>query len=208
MIGWLRGAVPMDEVARLRAVMPSGAGARAGPDLADAIRNSALVPAVRHVAPEHRPVRIVAFHKSSRAGEGRNWGLPWHQDRVIAVAGREDGAPVANWSCKAGTWHCEPGVDVLRSMLFVRLHLDGTTAATGGMEYALPAPDGLVPSEGATDRAEASEIRVEDADPGDALVLPMLTLHRSRPATVPARRRVIRVDFAAGAPPAPLRWVI
>lgn len=42
--------------------------------------------------------RIVAFNKTA----GANWAVPWHQDRVIAVAERHDVPGFSNWSCKAG----------------------------------------------------------------------------------------------------------
>lgn len=56
-----------------------------------------------------RPTRMVGFSKS-QAG---NWGVPWHQDRVIAVAARHEVAGFENWSKKAGVWHCEPPLAVL-----------------------------------------------------------------------------------------------
>ena len=65
-----------------------------------------------------RPVRLVSFDKK----EGTNWGVPWHQDRVIAVRERCDVEGYSNWSQKAGVWHCEPPISVLSKMLFVRVH--------------------------------------------------------------------------------------
>jgi hypothetical protein len=50
------------------------------------------------------PVRLVAFNKSADA----NWGVPWHQDRVVAVRQRIECAGYSNWSPKDGFWHCEP----------------------------------------------------------------------------------------------------
>jgi len=48
---------------------------------------------------------------------------------------------------------------------------------------------------------------IEEAEAGDILVLPMLTLHRSRPADTVKNRRVLRIDYARDALPEPLQWV-
>lgn len=44
--------------------------------------------------PNLRPTRVVTFDKSETA----NWGVPWHQDRVIAVQERHDVDGFENWS--------------------------------------------------------------------------------------------------------------
>ena len=49
-------------------------------------------------------------------------------------------------------------------------------------------------------------IEVEDARRGDVLILHMNILHRSRPSQGSAPRRVLRVDYATAALPAPLTW--
>ena len=67
-----------------------------------------------------RPVRVLAFDKTS----GTNWGLPWHQDRVIAVAEKHDVSGFGSWSVKDGVPHAEPPLPVLQAMFSLRLHLD------------------------------------------------------------------------------------
>lgn len=43
---------------------------------------------------------------------------------------------------------------------------------------------------------------------GDVLLLNMLVLHRSKPATDTRPRRVFRVDYAAVGLPPPLEWAV
>ena len=114
---------------------------------------------------------------------------------------------VTNWSRKGGVWHCESPTAQLAGMLFVRVHLDRNTEANGAMEIALGSHrEGAVPAATAAATAERYPSEICEADPGDILVLSMLTLHRSRPSRSDAPRRVIRVDYAAGSLPGGLEW--
>ncbi|MCB1356851.1 MAG: phytanoyl-CoA dioxygenase family protein [Maritimibacter sp.] len=165
--------------------------------------DGALLRAVRRLAPEAVPVRIVAFNKS----ESANWGVPWHQDRVIAVAGRAEVAGYRNWTRKSGTWHCEPPLSALDDMLFVRVHLDDTDGSNGAMQIAVGShAGGIVLSATAEQVANTYPVETCDAKRGDVLILKMLTLHASSPARVQSGRRVLRIDFASRDLPAPLSW--
>ena len=92
-------------------------------------------------------------------------------------------------------------------MLFVRMHLDRQDEDDGAMEIALGSHrHGLVPASEAAALAESLPREVTVAEPGDVLVLAMLTLHRSRPSRSGAPRRTLRIDLAEGPAPPPLRW--
>ncbi|WP_270731918.1 phytanoyl-CoA dioxygenase family protein [Shimia sp. Alg240-R146] len=157
---------------------------------------SALFPAMK-------PVRVVGFNKT----QDSNWGVPWHQDRIIAVQDRDMAPGYVNWSCKRGVWHCEPPLDVLENMLFVRLHLDDNTDKTGAMEIALESHKvGAIPASEADSQAQRFDTEVTQGSAGDALLLSIMTLHRSRPTTSPQQRRVLRIDYAAIDLPDPLKW--
>ncbi len=173
---WLRRALTAAEIEEMRRL--GAALSRVTPD-APLFRTVAASRASRTIAkrwPGIRPVRIVCFDKTA----GSNWSLPWHQDRVIAVAERAEVPGYRNWTRKDGMWHCEPPEAVLRPMLFVRLHLDDCDASNGAMEVALGSHRaGLVPTAEAEQVALNHETQVTAAQAGDVLVLPMLTLHRS-----------------------------
>jgi hypothetical protein len=149
------------------------------------------------------PVRIIAFNKSENA----NWRVPWHQDRVIAVAAKADVAGYKNWTSKSGTWHCEPPQAILDGMLFVGVHRDDTNQSNGAMEIALGShAHGVIHAANAEEVASACPIETCAAKRGDVLILKMLTLHSSQPAKVPSARRVLRMDFASTQLPSPLSW--
>ncbi|HYD89460.1 MAG TPA: phytanoyl-CoA dioxygenase family protein [Vitreimonas sp.] len=140
-----------------------------------------------------RPVRLVAFNKSAES----NWGVPWHQDRVIAVAQKFDVKGYSNWVAKSDYWHCEPPTELLENMLFVRIHLDHCEQKHGAMEIALGShKHGFVEARRAGSVAGGSATEICEAEPGDVLILKALTLHRSRAATELSGRRALRVDFA------------
>lgn len=149
------------------------------------------------------PTRVVTFDKTPET----NWGVPWHQDRVIAVQNKANVSGFTNWSTKAGRLHCEPPHSILGRMLFIRLHLDDETVDGGPMQIALGSHQcGPVRAAEAEDIAQNHEIETCLGQRGDILVLKMLTLHRSSPATVATSRRVLRVDYANGPLPTPLEW--
>ena len=204
---WLRGACPADELAVLAQKTSVGAKPGTRIDIGDSLkavlRDGAVGRAISSLHQGMEPVRAVVFDKSPVS----NWGVPWHQDRVIRVAARDDSAPVTNWSLKAGAWHCEPDENFLRGMLFVRVHTDGCDGSNGAMELALGSHrEGIVPAAKADQMADRCETEIAEALPGDILVMSMLLLHRSRPALSERSRRAVRVDYAAGPPPAPLMW--
>ncbi|RLJ41353.1 phytanoyl-CoA dioxygenase PhyH [Litoreibacter meonggei] len=205
---WLRDSVSDADLALLdkATANSSKAGQRLGSSAAlDAVlsKNSSLLTSIQRLDPMAMPVRTVAFNKS----ESANWGVPWHQDRVIAVNDRVDIEGYHNWTKKSGTWHCEPPETVLDGMLFVRVHLDDANQSNGAMEIAVGShAGGIVPSAQAEKAANTYPIEVCDAKRGDVLILKMLTLHCSKPATVQSGRRVLRIDLSSSVLPLPLFW--
>ncbi len=204
---WLRGALSAADLAVLGALdlWSAPGGTRLGDDL---IARVMALPSVRAAiaacAPGYQTVRAVAFSKSS----GSNWALPWHQDRVIAVAERHDIAGFGAWTRKSGYWHCEPPLEVLARMQFLRLHLDPNTRENGAMEIALGSYQERLTMLDPAEVARRFEVETCEADPGDILALNMLMLHRSGSSHSEAPRRVLRLDLADSDLPAPLRWAV
>jgi hypothetical protein len=204
---WLRGFLSEAELSALDQAAETGARAGQRIGLGDAvfglIARSGWVARLSAQLGGAKPVRVVSFDKKA----GANWGVPWHQDRVIAVKDRAEVEGFGNWSQKDGVWHCEPPLSVLSKMAFVRVHLDDATKENGAMSIAVGSHAlGRVAASEAADRAAAFPIEYNTAKRGDVLVLNMLTLHKSDPSQSDAPRRVFRLDFAADPLPAPLEW--
>lgn len=199
---WHRGVLGKQDIGDLENSLPQGgASDRIEPSstlLARTGPSSRLGRAVQRDLPGAFPVRFVLFDKAERG-----WGLPWHQDRVIAVEDRIDQPGYSAWTRKGGVWHTEPPDGLLSRMLFVRVLL--TDVADGGMAFAKGSDaEGRVPADQAEEAANRYPVEIEKGRAGDVLVLPALTLHKSTPAS--CRRRVLRVDYAAESLPEPLAW--
>ena len=162
-----------------------------------------LTARIQSIWPGMRPVRMVSFNKNVVS----NWTVPWHQDHIIAVQDKSPVPGFSNWTRKGSVWHCEAPVHILRKMLFVRLHLDDTTPEDGAMQIAVgSARHERIPAGKAEAIARACPTETPCCNAGSAVVLPMLTLHRSSPTRTERPRRVLRVDFAATDLPKPLGW--
>jgi hypothetical protein len=204
---WLRAALTEADLAPFDALAASHAG-KPGARLAAHPTFAPDAPLGRILA-KHWPKavarRALIFDKT----EAQNWGLPWHQDRVVAVGARHDMPGYQNWSQKQGVWHCEPPVEILNQMLFVRLHLDPSESDNGAMEVALGSHRaGIIPDTEARTSAQSFKVEPCLAERGDVLVLHMLTLHRSSPALRASARRTMRIDYALTDLPAPLAWAM
>lgn len=207
---WFRGALSDTELSVLDAA--SARGSKAGKRLdgvsslhAQLTEIKGLSNVISALDTCAKPVRVVAFNKSQDA----NWGVPWHQDRVISLSARHEVNGFNNWSNKAGTWHCEPPTDVLDQKLFARNHLDDTDGKNCAMRIALGShKSGMAQSSEAEAKAKQYPEEICDARRGDVLILKMLTLHSSKPTKARKPRRVFRVDYASRLLPLPLQWAV
>ena len=207
---WIRRALPEQDLIPLEqaAAAPHKPGVRL--DWNDVFQeklgvNSRMAELVGDVMPGSFPVRLVAFNKTPEA----NWSVPWHQDRVVAVAEQHDTDGFGNWSRKAGIWHAEPPIELLENMLFARIHIDDTDEANGCLEIAQGTHVfGLVPAHQATGMAEQAPREICRAHRGDVLLVKALTLHRSLSSASQLSRRALRVDYANTALPPPLEWSV
>ncbi len=152
-----------------------------------------------------RLVRVIAFDKSPAA----NWFVPWHQDRAIAVAARADVPGFARWTVKDGALHVEPPVAILEAMVTLRVHIDDCTEADGPLEVVRGSHAAGRLEKAAIDRVVAAgAASLCLAARGDILAMRPLTVHRSQRAALPARRRVLHLEFAACRLPSPLTWAL
>ncbi len=152
-----------------------------------------------------RLVRILAFDKTPAL----NWGVPWHQDRTIAVKARRDMPGYGPWSVKWGVPHVEPPAALLEAMFTLRLHVDDCGPANGPLK-TIPGSHklGRLPMAAVTELAASSEAMICTAQAGDVLAMKALTVHASDPAQSPHHRRILHVDFTTATLPAPLEWAI
>ncbi len=193
--------------AHLPAIAPSMAGSRFLLDagwcqtLARSLRNH---PSLASLLPRgFVAVQCTLFEKSL----DRNWLVPLHQDLSIPVLARSDHPALTGWSEKEGNIFVQAPVDVLESLVAVRLHIDACALEDGPLK--------VVPGShryGRIHQAGIAALRAahgEAACPaarGAALVMRPLLLHASSKATGHSRRRVLHFLFAPPLLPFGLQW--
>lgn len=186
---------------------PDRAGIRlhGNPALRDILATTAIGSIATHyLGPAARPVRALLFDKTPAT----NWSLGWHQDRTIVVRERHDTPGFGPWSRKGNLQHVEPPFAVIEAMVTLRVHLDDVPADNAPLLIARG-------SHGAgrrTDNAiEALVSRCDKymclASAGDVWAYRTAIVHASATAQGSNHRRVLQVDYAAGALPAPLAWL-
>lgn len=150
-----------------------------------------------------RVVRGIFFDKTPVA----NWKVPWHQDVAIAVRERKEVAGFSAWSIKAGVIHVQPPIEILESIVTVRLHLDDTDETNGALrvipgshQHGLLSDEMIQLWKAQQNAVTCSVVR------GGALLMRPLLLHASSIATQPTHRRVLHLEYSAMDLPEGLEW--
>lgn len=162
------------------------------------IRELANDPRLRRLVGEAKVVRGILFDKTPAA----NWAVPPHQDLNIALAQRHNVEGYGPWSVKAGVVHAVPPVDVLRSMLTIRIHLDPCGSDDGPLRVIAGTHLHKI-AERDLPSGPWAECHVMA---GGAVLMRPLVVHASPRAAEPTRRRVIHLEYAARELPVPLNW--
>ena len=136
--------------------------------------------------------RVIVFDKTPDA----NWSVAWHQDKTLAVDGVFDAPGWGPWSVKGGVHHVQPPVEVLNSMVTLRVHIDACDADSGCL-HVLPKSHLL----GACSTHDIAQMSKEaaiacPANLGDILVMRPLLMHASYKAQTPSHRRIVHIEYA------------
>lgn len=151
-----------------------------------------------------KPVRAILFNKSPEA----NWSLAWHQDRTICVKERFEAPGFGPWTVKSGMIHVAPPFDLLTRMVTLRAHLDDVGATNAPLLIAPGSHNhGRVAVEDIDKVIELCGTASCVAEAGDIWLYATPILHASAAASMPTRRRVLQVDYAAEDLPFGLEWL-
>jgi len=160
--------------------------------------------AARLMRGDPQPVRAILFDKTPAS----NWGLGWHQDRVIAVRERIEVEGFGPWTRKHGALHVAPPFEVIAAMVTVRVHLD-PVAATNAPLLIAPGSHrfGRIAESSVPGVVRECGVAPCLASPGDIWAYSTPILHASERASEPKHRRVLQVDYAVGGLPGGLEWM-
>ncbi len=173
------------------------------PLLSQQLQHSTFLALLAQVQLQDTPVvRSLYFDKPP----SQNWQVPWHQDRVIAVAEKCDLDGFRHWTKKDGFWQVEPPLALLQSITIVRIALDAADGDNGALQV-VPASHML----GAVQQSDIATLTQQrtaqcDTRAGDVVVMKQLLLHRSDKSRSARPRRILHLEFCAADLPAPLRW--
>lgn len=140
-----------------------------------------------------RPVRFLLFDKTPAS----NWGVGWHQDRVLPLARRHVVEGFERWTSKSGVPHVEPPAWISSKMVTLRVHIDDADLGNGPLKVILGSHhQGRLTDAAVRELVSSSPGTSFPARAGSVLALKTLAVHASDRATHPRRRRVLHVDFA------------
>ena len=136
---------------------------------------------------------------------GANWSVAPHQDLSIPVASRVDAPQCSGWAEKEGTLFVQPPVEVLTSLVAVRVHIDASGPNSGPLRIAPGSHRfGRLPAGRVAQSFAASLTCV--APRGAALAFRPLLVHASSKAVATVHRRVLQFLFGPPSLPLGLRW--
>lgn len=147
--------------------------------------------------------RAILFDKPAHA----NWRVGWHQDSTIAVREKLPAEGFGPWSTKLGVVHVRPPGCVLDGAVTARVALDDCDEDNGALRV-IPGShrDGILGADAIKELIHQRSPATVTCRAGNVLLMKPLLLHASHPASRPAHRRVIHLEFASLPLPPPLAW--
>lgn len=174
------------------------------PSLADYLKTNEFKQKMNpFISPDTRLVRAILFNKSPES----NWFVTWHQDKTVAVSSRFEEAGWRAWSVKDGCLHVQPPLDVLKTMVTVRIHLDAASNENGCLKVIPGSHNlGILTPEEVEEVVSRSEVYFCEAQARSALVMRPHLLHASSKSLFPENRRVIHLEFSDWKLPVGVEW--
>jgi ectoine hydroxylase-related dioxygenase (phytanoyl-CoA dioxygenase family) len=152
---------------------------------------------------EARLVRALFFDKTP----GRNWAVPWHQDKTVTLNSRVKMDGWGPWSEKDGVCHVQPPCQVLDRMLAIRLHLDPCDEENGCLRVIPGSHRSGILKPRDIERIVATSDAVPCiASAGDAVIMRPHVVHSSRKSVSQSHRRVIHLEYSDYELPSRVRW--
>jgi len=172
--------------------------------VSDFARQQALLDqAGKYLAGKPRFVRTMVFNKTLN----RNWLVPWHQDKTIAVSSKFSAPGWGPWTKKEGILHVQPPLAVLEKMITFRIHLDEATEANGCLQVIPKSHrNGILTQASIQNYVGNTSVFTCKAPVGSILAMRPHLLHSSGKTTSPTPRRVLHFEFSCFPLPPGIHW--
>ncbi len=132
-----------------------------------------------------------------------NWFVSYHQDISIAVDRKKDIKGYGKWTKKGTGYGVHPPLEILNSIVTVRIHLDNTTIDNGALKVISESHKKGVYSPANIDHEKECVCNVRR---GGIMLMKPLIMHASERTKNKKQRRVIHLEFSDKDLELPLNW--
>lgn len=138
-------------------------------------------------------VRAIIFDKTPES----NWLVTWHQDKTVAVSEKRSMPGWGPWSVKDGIDHVQPPIEVLESMITLRIHLDDAMKDNGCLKVVPNSEKlGIIEQSQIENIVTTSEVVFCEVGAGDAVLMRPHLLHASSKSVAGKHRRVLHLEYS------------
>lgn len=172
------------------------------PGVVDIIFNSTLRNLLKELLGENYfIVKSIYFNKPQTS----NWCVPYHQDLTISVDNKSEVKGFEFWTTKQNQFAVQPPLDILESVVTLRIHLDDTNENNGALKVVPGSHLKGICRPESIDWKKESEVSCNVPKGGIMLMKPLL-LHSSGRTTNNRQRRVIHIEISNRELPSALNW--
>lgn len=137
--------------------------------------------------------KAIYFNKPSKS----NWFVGYHQDMSISVNQRIEDENYTNWTLKKDQLGVIPPIDILKSMVTFRIHLDDTNETNGALRVIRKSHQkGIIRIDESFDQSTLGEEVTCNVNKGEVMLMKPLLLHASSKSISENDRRVIHLEFS------------
>lgn len=172
------------------------------PSAIEKIFNTNLKTILKEILGNHHfVVKSIYFDKPQTS----NWYVSYHQDLTISVDKKVSLNGFDLWTAKQSQFAVQPPLDILQSIVTVRIHLDNTDENNGALKVIPTSHSKGIYRPETIDWATEKEVNCNIRQGGIMLMKPLL-LHSSGRTTNNKQRRVIHIEFSNQELPTELNW--
>ncbi|MEO6722258.1 MAG: phytanoyl-CoA dioxygenase family protein [Ferruginibacter sp.] len=172
------------------------------PSIIDTIFNDNLKVILKQLlGDKYFVVKSIYFDKPPTS----NWYVSYHQDLTISVDKKLELNGFDFWTTKYNQFAVQPSLDILKSVVTIRIHLDDTDQENGALRVIPKSHLKGICRPETIDWTLEQEANCNVSKGGIMLMNPLL-LHSSGRTTNNRQRRVIHVEFSNQELPVELNW--